>query len=389
MFRTRYLTILPALCFPIAASWVTAGNVDVWFGTATSTDGDSRGIYHSSFDTDTGKLSRPQLAAECMDPGFLALHPDGKTLYATGRPRSSEGPRDAVSAFRLNGETGHKQLEFISEIGTGDGGAAHVSTDRAGKVLLSAQYGGGSTSLYELAEDGKIARLAEVKEHKELMPKVGSGVAAGRQDESHSHWTGTSPDDRFVFVPDLGMDRVVIWELDPEKPSLTHHGYGVCPPGSGPRHMRFSPDGTKIYVLNELSLTITVFAYNAEKGEMTPVQTIPTLSEEAKAKETSNSASEICVSADGKFVYAANRGHDSISVFRVGDEGQLAAVEVVAIHGGWPRNFNIDPTGRWLIAAGQDSNTATVFAIDAESGELTFIRETQPVPSPICVLFSE
>lgn len=389
MIRTRYLAFFPAVCFPIAASCLTAGTVDVWFGTTTPKQGESRGIYHSSLDTETGKLTRPQLAAECNEPGFLALHPDGKTLYATGRPDSASGPRDAVSAFRVKGEAGRKQLEFIAAVGTGDGGAAHVATDHAGKVLLSAQYGGGSTSLYELAKDGSIARLAEVKEHAELMPQVGSGVVEGRQNESHAHWAGTSPDDRFVFVPDLGMDRVVIWKLDADKPSLTHHGFGVCPPGSGPRHMKFSPDGSKIYVLNELALTITVFEFNAENGVMTPVQTIPTLSEEVKAKETFNSASEICVHASGKFIYAANRGHDSISVFRVNDAGQLTAVEVEAIHGGWPRNFNIDPTGRWLIAAGQDSNTATVFSIDAESGELTFIRETQPVPTPICVLFSE
>lgn len=389
MIRTRSLAFVPAICFPIAASCVTADTVDVWFGTTTPRGGESRGIYHSSFDTETGKLSRPELAAECNEPGFLAINPDGKTLYATGRPDSARVPGDAVSAFRMTGDVGHKQLAFIDAVGTGDGGAAHVATDRAGKVLLSAQYGGGSTSLYALTKDGGIDRLAEVKEHSELMPKVGSGAVEGRQNESHSHWTGTSPDDRFVFVPDLGMDRVVIWKLDPDKPSLTHHGYGVCPPGSGPRHMKFSPDGSKIYVLNELALTITVFDYDAEKGEMTPVQTIPTLSEEVKAKEIFNSSSEICVHKSGKFVYAANRGHDSISVFRVDDAGQLIAVEVESIHGAWPRNFNIDPTGRWLIAAGQESNTATVFSIDAESGELTFTRETLPVPASICVLFSE
>ncbi len=365
----------------------TANTVDVWFGTTTPQSGESRGIYHGTLDTETGKLTRPTLAAQCNRPGFLALHPNGNTLYATGRPASASGPRDAVSAFRVKGDAGSRQIEFIDAVGTGDGGAAHVSTDHAGKVLLSAQYGGGSTSLYQLADDGRIDRLAEVKEHSELMPKVGSGVVEGRQTTSHAHWVGTSPDDRFVLVPDLGMDRVVIWKLDADKPSLTHHGYGVCPPGSGPRHLKFSADGSMIYVLNELALTITVFEYDAEKGEMTPVQTIPTLSEEVKAKEKSNSASEIRVHPNGRFVYSANRGHDSISVFRVNDAGQLVAVEVEAIHGGWPRNFNIDPTGRWLIAAGRDSNTATVFSIDAETGELTFMRETQPVPTPICVLF--
>lgn len=387
MTRIRFLAFLPAVCFSMVASVSPADTVDVWFGTTTPRGGESRGIYHSVLDTETGKLSRPTLAAECNNPGFLALHPDGKTLYATGRPDSASGPRDAVSVFRVTGDAGRKQIEFVEAVGTGDGGAAHVSTDQAGKVLLSAQYGGGSTSLYQLADDGRIDRLVEVKEHSELMPNVGSGVVEGRQNASHAHWVGTSPDDRFAFVPDLGMDRVVIWKLEAKEPSLTHHGFGVCPPGGGPRHMTFSPDGSTIYVLNELALTITVFDYDAEQGEMTPVQTIPTLSEAVKAKETFNSASEIRVHPSGRFVYAANRGHDSISAFRLDDTGQLVAVEVEPIRGGWPRNFNIDPSGKWLIAAGRDSNTATVFAIDDESGELTFIRETQPVPTPICVVF--
>ncbi len=389
MTCVRYLLIISAVWYSMAASYSHAATVDVWFGTSTPKGGDSQGIYHSSLNTETGKLTRPTLAAECEDPGFLALHPDGKTLYATGKPKSADGPHDSVSAFRVSGDVGHQELEFIGAVGTGDGGAAHVSTDRAGKVLFSAQYGGGSTSIYELSNDGGIDRLAEVKKHAELMPKVGSGVVEGRQNASHSHWTGTSPDDRFVFVPDLGMDRVVIWKLDVNKPSLTHHGFGICPPGSGPRHMKFSPDGSKIYVLNELALSITVFDYDAEKGEMTPVQTIPTLSEETKGKETFNSASEIRVHPSGEFVYAANRGHDSISVFRVDEGGQLEAVEVEAIHGAWPRNFALDPSGKWLIAAGQESNTATVFQIDPTSGELTFIRETQPVPSSICVVIGE
>ncbi|TWT55918.1 lactonase family protein [Allorhodopirellula solitaria] len=389
MIRIRSLAFVPAVCFPLVASLASAETVDVWFGTTTPRRGESRGIYHSSFDTETGKLTRPTLAAQCDGPGFLELHPDGKTLYATGKPGSADGPRDAVSAFRVSGDAGTRELEFIAAAGTGDGGAAHVSTDHAGKVLLSAQYGGGSTSLYRLAADGSIGALAEVKEHADLLPKVGSGVVEGRQNASHAHWTGTSPDDRFAFVPDLGMDRVVIWKLDADKPSLTHHGFGVCPPGGGPRHMKFGTDGSKIYVLNELALSITVFDYDTEKGEMTPVQTIPTLSDEIKAKENFNSASEIRVHPSGRFVYAANRGHDSISVFQVDDTGKLEAVEVESIRGGWPRNFNIDPSGKWLIAAGRDSNTATVFAIDAETGELTFTRQTQSVPTPICVLFAK
>lgn len=364
---------------------VVAETVDVWFGTRTPRGGESRGIYHAALNTQNGKLTKPTLAAEVNSPGFLALHPDGKTLYVTG----SASGGDQVSAYRVQGPAGKATLELINSVDTGDGGAAHLSTDHAGTVLLSAQYGGGSTSLYELADDGGIARRVAVRSHAELLPQAGSGVVAKRQDRPHAHWTGTSPDDRFAFVPDLGMDKVVIWKLDQRTPAITHHGFGQCPAGGGPRHMKFSPEGSRIYVLNELALSITVFEYDSTTGTMTAGQTIPTLSEETKAKETSNSASEIRVHPSGKFVYSANRGHDSISVFAVDDAGTLSRIEVESIRGGWPRNFNIDPTGQWLIAAGRDSHTATVFKIAPESGELTFIRETQTVPTPICVVFGK
>lgn len=376
---------LLALCFLSLAMMtnVAAANVDVWFGTTTPKDGKSRGVYHASLNTQNGKLSEPTLAAEVNSPGFLTLHPNGKTLYVTG---SSTSGND-VSAFRVSGPVGKSELTWINSVDTGDGGAAHLSTDHAGKVLLSAQYGGGSTSVYQLAEDGSIASRIDVKSHAKLLPQAGSRVVANRQDSPHAHWTGTSPDDRFAFVPDLGMDKVVIWKLDNQTPSIEHHGFGVCIAGGGPRHMKFSPDGSRIYVLNELKLSITVFEYDSKNGTMTAGQTIPTLSEETKSKETFNSASEIRVHPSGKFVYSANRGHDSISVFKVNDDGVLSSTEVEPIRGGWPRNFNIDPTGQWIIAAGRDSNTATVFQIDQATGELTFIRQTQTVPTPICVEF--
>ncbi|WP_404310224.1 lactonase family protein [Neorhodopirellula lusitana] len=393
------LVFLFAVFCGVSVQAASAGQVDVWFGTITPkskpganptanpNDGQSRGIYHATFDTDNGQLSTPTLAAECDGPGFLTLHPSQDVLYSTGSPTTGDtatGDQGGdVSAFRINGD----KLEWLGSAKSGDGGAAHLSTDREGKVLMSAQYGGGSTSLYQLDEAGEIGGLVDTKSHAELLPDAGSRVVGNRQNSPHAHWTGTSPDNRFVFVPDLGMDKVVIWKLDTAKPSLTHHGFGVCPPGGGPRHMKFSPAGDRIYVLNELALSITAFDYDAQSGTMTPGQTIPILSEETKAKETFNSASEIRVHPSGKFVYAASRGHDSISAFRVDQDGQMSLVEIEPIRGGWPRNFAIDPTGKWIIAAGRDSNTATVFQIDQATGELTFVRQTQMVPKPICVLF--
>ncbi|MEM9365585.1 MAG: lactonase family protein [Planctomycetota bacterium] len=361
----------------------SAETLDVWFGTTTPKNGPSKGIYHGSFDTSSGKLSKIELAAETTGCGFLSLHPNGKTLYSTGAPDGSA----AVTAYRVTGDSGKKTLEFMGSVETGDGGAAHLSTDRTGSVLFSAQYGGGSTTLYKLSANGGIQERISVHEHEELATPAGSGVVPRRQNAPHAHWCGTSPDNRFVFVPDLGMDKVVIFALDTHKPAMSHHGFGVAIPGGGPRHMKFSPNGKQIYLLNELTLSVSTLDYNAAKGTMTLSTTIPALSEETKAKETFNSASEIRVHPSGRFVYSANRGHDSITAYRVVDAGRLEVIEVEPIRGGWPRNFNIDPSGRWVVAAGRDSHTATVFSIDQDTGALTFQRITQSVPSPICVVF--
>lgn len=319
--------------------------------------------------------SRPKRTAPVSSPCI-------RLAMCSTPPEITTAP-PSVSAYRISRGEQRSTLEFVGAQPIGDGGAAHLSTDRTGKVLLTAQYGGGSTALFPLAEDGRIEPRAQLAEH----GSQGSGVVDGRQDVPHAHWTGTSPDNRFVFVPDLGLDKVVIWKLDLGAPRLSPHGDGECPPGSGPRHMKFHPDGDVIYVLNELSLAVTTFRYDAATGTMTPIQTVPTLCEEVKSEEMFNSASEIRVHPSGRFVYAANRGNDTITVLGVDPETkQLEVVETEPIRGAWPRNFNLDPTGKWLLAAGRDSHTVAVFSIDPDSGKLTYTREMIRVPSPICVL---
>ena len=358
-----------------------AADSDVWIGTTTPKGGLSKGIYHARFDGEKGKLTQPELAAEMDSPGFLTLHPSGKVLYSTG---TVEGEPSLV-AYHIETRDGNASLTQFSSQPIGDGGAAHLATDRAGKVLMSAQYGGGSVAIFPLREDGSIGPRSNLLKH-----EGGAGVVTGRQDKPHAHWVGTSPDNRFVFVPDLGMDKVLIYRLDLEKVDLIPHGFGQCPPGGGPRHMKFAPNGKYVYVLNELALSVTAFGYDPEQGTMTALQTIPTVSEEAKAKESFVSSSEIRVHPSGQFVYAANRGHDTITVFRVDrSTGRLTLVEIEPIRGGWPRNFNLDPSGQWLVAAGRDSNTLSVFAIDADTGELKYTRSMVMVPTPICVLFGE
>ncbi len=354
---------------------LSAEELDVWIGTSNAKP--SKGIYHCTLDQSNGKLSEPKLAAEITGPGFLALHPSGTHLYAVG---TLDGVASVV-AYRINGSS----LELVNSAAIGDGGAAHVSVDSSGTTLLTAQYGSGSIAAFRLNPDGSIDKRTALVKH-----EGGSRAVAGRQDAPHAHWTGFSPDERFAFVPDLGLDKVVIYKVDTKSATLEPHGFGDAPAGAGPRHMKFHQNGKWIYLLNELDLSVTVFDYDAQSGTMKAKQTIPTVSKEELAKTRFASASEIRVHPSGDFVYAANRGHDTITAFRVDPQsGELTLIELEHVRGATPRNFNIDPSGKWLVAAGQDSHTLASFAIDRESGELAYNRSIVQVPSGICVLFGK
>lgn len=356
---------------------IAADSLDVWIGTGRSSA--SKGIYHCRLDTQSGQLSEASLAAEVSGPGFLAMHPDGNHLYAVGT--LDEVP--SVICYAIEREGNEASLKLSGAVPIGDGGASHVAVDETGSTVLTAQYGGGSVAAYRLNPDGSLKEQTVLIEH-----EGGSGVVAGRQDASHAHWVGFSPDNRFAFVPDLGLDKVVIYAHDPETSMITPHGSARVPAGGGPRHMKFHPSGRWVYVLNELSLSVTVFDYNADTAAMTPKQTIPTVPKTLLAKEKFKSASEIRVHPNGRFVYSANRGHDTITVFRVNqDTGELSVIELENVRGATPRNFNLDPSGRWLVAAGQDSNTLASFEVDSGKGELTYNRSNVYAPAPICVLF--
>lgn len=354
-----------------------SGQVDVWIGTGSAWP--SEGIYITQLDQESGKLSRAELAAEIRGPGFLAMHPDGSHLYAVG----ALDQKPVVACYDIERREGNNRLKFVNALEIGDGGATHVSVNQAGNLLLTAQYGGGSVASFSLETDGSLGRRLQILEH-----NGGSGVVAARQNRPHPHWTGFSPDQRFAFVPDLGLDRVMIYAVNAGNQSIRSHGHAEVPAGGGPRHMKFHPNGRWVYVLNELDLSVTTYSYDAEHGSMESVQTIPSVPKEQLAKEQFKSASEIRVHPSGRFVYSANRGHDTITAYRVDPEnGGLQVIEREHVRGATPRNFNIDPSGRWLLAAGQDSHTLASFAIDSETGELTYNQSVIHAPSAICVLF--
>lgn len=346
-----------------------AEELTVWIGTGGKT---AKGIYRTTLDTATGKLKEPELAAEMASTGFVILNKDKTRLYSLSG--AGEG---SVASFAIGGDGG---LTLLNTQATGDGGAAHLCLDQTEKVLFSAQYGGGSITSYPILEDGSIGERVSVIEHS------GSGPNPQRQKEPHPHAVGVSPDNQFLMVPDLGIDQVVIYRIDHATAAINPHGAGVAIPGGGPRHFKFSTDGTKVYLLNELIASITTFAYDAKAGTMTTGATVSALPE--GWNDLSNTAAEVRVHPTGRFVYSSNRGHDTIAVYKVDEaSGDLAVIEHEPIRGATPRNFNLDPSGKWLIAAGQNSNTLAVFAIDPETGALAYTGNIVNCPAPICVTF--
>lgn len=383
--RQVFLGALLATLTAISARPIWAEQATIWIGTGTSSRDEAAGIYRATLDLESGEISAAERAAKIGSPGFLALHPNGRVLYSVCDLPDSRGP--GVAAYAIDrGEDPYQdrgegpRLRLLNTQPIGDGGAAHLAADPTGRCLFTAQYGGGSVAVFPLGEDGTIKPRSALVEHE------GSGPNRSRQEGPHPHWVGVDPTNQFLMVPDLGIDQVVVYRTDLNAGEIERHGAGECPPGAGPRHMKFSPDGMFAYVGNELDLSITVFRY--DDGSLEPIQTITTLPEELR--EVDNTVSEVRIHPTGKFLYAANRGHDSIAVFQVDQAtGKLTFVELEPIRGSWPRNFNLDPTGRWLVAAGANSNTLSVFELDQETGGLVFAGRTVNCPKPICVEFQE
>lgn len=358
-------------CGAIAA-WA-AEPVPVYFGTGGP---GAKGIYRATFDTAKGKLTAAELVAEVGAPGFLALHPAGDKLYAVAN--FTGGPGAIGYKIGTKGE-----LTVINSSPIGDGGGAHIAVHPSGKFLLTAQYGGGSTALFPLDAEGRLGTAQLVKH------TGGSGVVKPVQEKPHAHWAGFSPDGRFALVPDLGLDGIVIYRIDLAKPAIERHGFAASVPGGGPRHLRFSPDGKFIYLLNELSLSVTTFAWDAAAGTAQKLADVPTLSAEVKGKEAMNAAAEILVHGSGRFVYASNRGNDTVTVYRADPAtSALNVIQVQPVRGAFPRNINLSPDGGWLLAAGADSNTVAVHKVNPTTGELTYqTKGVINVPAPICILF--
>lgn len=358
---------------------ILAGESLVYFGTYTGTN--SKGIYVSRFDSDTGRLSSPELAAETKSPTFLAVSPNGHFLYAGSEMTSAAGQKTGdVIAFALENKTGKLTLLDQKNSG-GNGSPCHIAVDATGKCLIVANYGSGSIAALPIHADGSLGDATAMIQHS------GSSVNPSRQAGPHPHFIFPSPDNRFVLNCDLGLDKIFIYHLDATDGKLTTNepAFVNVTPGSGPRHFVFSHEGKFIYVINEMGGTISVFGYAATNATMTEVQTISTLPKDFAGN---NTAAEIALHPNGKFLYASNRGDDSIAVFAVDQKsGRLALIEHQSTLGRMPRYFAIDPTGRWLLAENQASDSVVVFAIDPGTGKLKPTGQSITVGAPVCAVF--
>lgn len=351
------------------------------FYVGTYTGQASKGIYLFELDKNTGKLTDLGVAAETPNPTFLAIHPNRTELYAVSEISSFEGkPTGAVAAFKIDPKT--KLLTLLNKQPSGGGGPCHVSIDKAGKNVFVANYGGGSVSSIPVKADGSLDTPSSTIQH------VGSSVDKGRQKEPHAHSINLDPAGRFAFAADLGTDMLYVYKIDPAKGSLTPHepAGAKLAPGSGPRHFALHPNGKNAFVINEMKLTLTSFAYDADKGTFTEIETLPTVPKDAK--RAGASTAEVVVHPSGKWVFGSNRGHDTIAVYAFDEaKAKLTHVGNFGDTVKTPRNFVLDPSGNFLLVGNQGGNSITVFRLNQQTGELTRVGDPTPCPSPVCLRF--
>lgn len=343
-------------------------------------DAANSGIYVYEFDRATGALNLLNAYAGVANPTFLNVDADNRKLYAITDGKSPEGGKTGIAvAYAIDPDKG--TLQEIGRADTVPAPTCHIQRDSAGRYLMTASYHGGLVGLNAIEPDGRVGASLDVRKHE------GRSVHP-QQDRPHPHSVFLSPDERYAFVPDLGLDRVMIYRLDREANRLIEHAHAAVAPGAGPRHLAIHPNGTYAYVINELDSTVTVLRYDADQGTLEPVQTVPALPEgwTPGSESETNSCSEILVSPDGRFVYGGNRGHDSIAVFAVeADGGKLTPVQHMPSGGGHPRNFALTPDGDYLLAANRDSDNIVTFRIDRDTGKLAETGQVTAASKPVCV----
>jgi 6-phosphogluconolactonase len=370
---------LPNLC--AAAAPKQHSQYFAYVGTYTQEGSDSKGIYAYRFDSETQKLAPIGLAAQTINPSFLAVAPNQRFLYAVNEISNYQGQKSgAVSAFAIDPATG--KLTLLNQVASRGTDPCYITVDKTGKYVLVANYTSGSYAVFPIREDGGLGESSSFVQH------TGHGTNPQRQEGPHAHSIDLSPDNRFAIVDDLGLDETTTYPFDSSNGSLDASDARIAKadPGAGPRHFAFSPNGKFGYVLHEMGSTITAYSFNAATGTLSPLQTISSI---PKTFSKLDESAEIQVAPSGKFLYASNRGHDSIAVFAIDSTtGMLTLVEYVPTKGASPRSFEIAPGGRLLFAANEKSDNIVLFSINPRSGRLAPTGKVLNISQPVCVKFA-
>jgi 6-phosphogluconolactonase len=357
------------LAFLIAAASLSAEHI--YIGTS------GKGIYLADFDAKTGKLGAPAIVSDAVAPSYITIHPDGRYLYAVNEVKDG-----AVSAFAI--DSGSGKLTPINSASVKSAGPCYIAIDKSGHWAATANYSGGSITVLPIEGGGRVGEAVEFIQNK------GSGPNRDRQTAPHPHWVGFIPKSNLALVTDLGIDEIAIYNFNAKTGALTvgPTAFMTIPPGSGPRHAVMHPTGKFLYVITELTSFITEYYFEAEPKRFTAVSTVSTLPEGFKGE---NTGAEIAMHPTGKFVYASNRGDDSIAVFSVTDfkRGTLKLEQHIPSGGKTPRQFEIDPSGHWLLAGNQGSDTIAIFSIDLSNGKLTAAGTVPGVVKPTCIKFAK
>ena len=352
----------------------------ILFGTGKVLQGKGEGIYAYRLDPETGALAFVGKTTGVTNPSYLAFDGSCRFLYAVNELKTFEGmPTGTVSAFAVDPATG--QLAFLNRQLTHGTDPCHVLVDDAGQHVFVANFMSGSVCVLPVRGDGSLGEASDFIQH------LGSGIDPARQQGPHAHSVTLDAANRFAFVPDLGLDRLMVYRFDARRGMLDAHTvpWIKMKPGAGPRHVAFHPDGRHAYLVNELDSTVAVLSYDAASGTFEQLQTIATLPEGFTGAST---CADIQVAPSGRFVYASNRGHDSIAIYRVDPRaGTLTCVGREPTQGKTPRSFGIDPTGTFLLVANQDSDSVVTLRIDVGTGALQPTGHTAHVPTPVCVKF--
>lgn len=376
--RTR-IHCLAALLIVLSAAALTSAQAanapSYWVYIGTFTDHGSKGIYLMRMDAVSGALTEPELAVEADSPAFLALRPDHHFLYSVNEVNTG-----TVSAFSIDQQSG--KLTFLNKQSSAGHGPTHLVVGPQGKNALTANYGSGSVAVLPIEADGKLAAPSSVDQH------TGKGADPSRQEGPHAHCINVDPSGHYALSCDLGLDKIFVYRFDPQAHTIAPNDppFETVAPGSGPRHLAFSPDGHHLYVVNEMACTVAGFNYDASRGTLSEFQTISTLPEDFHGQK---STAEVAVHPSGKFLYASNRGDaNSIAIFTIDpSNGKLTAAGRVSTQGRAPRDFALDPAGKWLLAANQDTDNIVEFRIDAQTGALQPTGVNIKTPTPVCVTF--